>query len=191
LASFSFSEDSVGWALQSCIGGDHDGFQVYQLSDRRFRFSVASNKVGNFIYGLRDRVWPDFVCHFTLFSGEHPSITGFHHDNTHWSADSQILELAHRSSMNFCPNLDVLKASAQNDNSFHSELAKFGFLSARTVYSKPSVSQSLQFGSFEPAASPPEFSPPVNSLIFGSFSDPVFLDIQGVNGVNLYLYIYT
>jgi hypothetical protein len=51
-ASFVLSEDSVGWALQSCIGGSQRGFNVFQLSDRRFRFSVASNKVGHFIYGL-------------------------------------------------------------------------------------------------------------------------------------------
>jgi hypothetical protein len=26
-ASFPLSEESVGWALQSCIGGDHKGFK--------------------------------------------------------------------------------------------------------------------------------------------------------------------
>ena len=31
---------------------------------------VASNKVGHFIYGLHDRVWPDFVCHFSLYRGD-------------------------------------------------------------------------------------------------------------------------
>ena len=61
LASFKLSVESVGLALQCCIGGDHVGFRVYQLSDRRFRFSLASSKVGHFIYGLKDRVWPDFV----------------------------------------------------------------------------------------------------------------------------------
>ena len=67
-ASFSLSEDSVGLALQCCIGGDNLGFNVFKLSDRRFRFSVASSKVDHFIYGLKDRVWPDFVCHFSLFT---------------------------------------------------------------------------------------------------------------------------
>jgi hypothetical protein len=42
-ASFSLTEESVGLALQCCIGGDRAGFRVYRLSDRRFRFSVASN----------------------------------------------------------------------------------------------------------------------------------------------------
>ena len=63
-ASFPLSEELVVLALQCCIGGDHKGFKVFQLSDRRFRFSVASNRVGHFIYGLKDRIWPDFVCHF-------------------------------------------------------------------------------------------------------------------------------
>ena len=71
-ACFPLNEETVGLALQCCLGGDRLGFRVFQLSDKRFRFSVASIRVGHFIYGLRDRVWPDFVCHFTLFRG-HPS----------------------------------------------------------------------------------------------------------------------
>jgi hypothetical protein len=76
-SSFQLSEESVGLALQCCIGGDHLGFKVLQLSDRRFRFSVASNKVGHFIYGLRDRVWPDFICHFSLYHVNCQSALGF------------------------------------------------------------------------------------------------------------------
>jgi hypothetical protein len=67
LTSFRRTEESVGSALQCCLDGDRLGFRVYQLSDRRFRFSVASNKVGHFIYGLQDLIWPDFICHFSLF----------------------------------------------------------------------------------------------------------------------------
>jgi hypothetical protein len=87
-ASFSLSEDSVGWALQSCIGGNHQSFrvfqlsEVFQLSDCRFRFSVASNKVEHFIYGLHDRVWPYFVCHFSLFKGVHPPISGLRYSGS-------------------------------------------------------------------------------------------------------------
>ena len=54
--SFPLSVDSVGLALQSCIGGLSDGFNVMHLGDRHFRFSVASNRVGHFIFGLRDRI---------------------------------------------------------------------------------------------------------------------------------------
>ena len=90
-ASFRLSEESVGLALQCCLGGDRSGFKVYKLSDHRFRFSVASSKVGHFIYGLRDRVWPDFVCHFTLFRGIHPDQSGFRHNmDSSWSTNDQI-----------------------------------------------------------------------------------------------------
>ena len=43
-ASFPLDEDSVGLALQCCIGGDRLGMKVYKLSDRRFHFFVASKK---------------------------------------------------------------------------------------------------------------------------------------------------
>ena len=68
-ASFPLSEESVGVALQCCLGGHHLGFKVTKIFERSFRFSVAGNKVGNFIHGLKDRIWPDFVCHFHLFNG--------------------------------------------------------------------------------------------------------------------------
>ena len=76
-ASFWLDEDSVGLALQCCIGGDRSGFHVFKLSDRRFRFLVASSRVGHFVYGLNDRIWPDFICHFSLFRGIDPLRSGF------------------------------------------------------------------------------------------------------------------
>src|SRR4051812_28376969 len=59
---------SVGLALQCYIRGVALDFRVLHLGDRNNCFSVASNKVGHFIYHLKDRIWPDFVCHFNLFS---------------------------------------------------------------------------------------------------------------------------
>jgi hypothetical protein len=129
-ASFPLSEDSVGWALQSCIGGDHHGFRVFQLSDRRFRFSVASNKVGHFIYGLRDRIWPDFVCHFTLFRGDTSRSAFVEHAN---GLDKEIVEVSGRSRTLLRPNLDFLKKSAVGDQSSAKELLKFGFHLDRAV----------------------------------------------------------
>jgi hypothetical protein len=127
-ASFLLTEETVGLALQSCIGGDRHGFRVFQTSDRRFRFSVASNKVGHFIYGLRDRVWPDFVCHFSLYRGVLPSASGFFRATDYsWSSTDQNLEVAQRSPTALRPNLNFLKQSALRDQSSSSELAKFGF----------------------------------------------------------------
>src|SRR3954470_7733208 len=57
-ASFSLDSSSVGVPLQCCIGGCAEKFKVVQVDDRAFRFSVASNKVGNLIYALKDRIWP-------------------------------------------------------------------------------------------------------------------------------------
>ena len=109
-ASFALNEESVGLDLECCLGGDSSGFRVYQLSDLHFRFSAASNKVGHFIYSLRDRVWPDFVCHFTLFRGTHPSISGLGDTNSSsWRSDAQIPDVALRSRTNWKPNLNFLK----------------------------------------------------------------------------------
>jgi hypothetical protein len=163
--SFPLTEESVGLALQCCLGGLRSGFRVYQLSDRRFRFSVASNKVGHFIYGLKDRVWPNFVCHFSLFRGVHPAITGFHNGSTSWSSSEQNVVVAQRSRTKLNPKLQVLQESARNDlsGSSDAELSKFGFITKRS-YDHGSASSSKSHG---------------NSLSFGSFSDPISTDLDG------------
>jgi hypothetical protein len=129
-ASFSLTEESVGLALQCCIGGDRLGFRVFKLSDQRFCFSVTSNKVGHFIYGLKDHIWPDFVCHFSLFRGVHPRKSGFYHDSDYsWSSVDQNIVVAQRSPTKLHTNLSFLKESTLFEDSSHStlELAKFGF----------------------------------------------------------------
>ena len=83
-ASFPLSVESVGIALQCCIGGIPSGLNVKSIGERRFRFSVASNKVGHFIYHLKDRIWPDFVCHFHLFR---PTVHDYSVDVDCWHAD--------------------------------------------------------------------------------------------------------
>jgi hypothetical protein len=119
---------------------------------------VASNKVGHFIYGLKDRIWPDFVCHFSLFRGIHPRLSGFTHDlEKSWIFDDQDLVIAQRSPTKLRPRLDVLRNSAASDHSGASalELAKFGFINPNSDLS-PSKCQ--------------------NKVTFGSFSDPINLD---------------
>lgn len=83
-ASFPLSTSSVGLALQCCIGGLASGFNVIQIGDRQFHFLVASNKVGHFIYRLKDRIWPDFICHFNLFGHHHTANARVNFD---WHAD--------------------------------------------------------------------------------------------------------
>ena len=92
-ASFPLTVESVGIALQCCTGGYRVGLNVVQISPRAFRFSVANNKVGHFIYSLKDRVWPDFVCHFHLFNGrfnQAPVAASC------WHADEELPELIGR-----------------------------------------------------------------------------------------------
>ena len=94
-ASFPLTEESVALALQSCIGGISSGFRVLRLSDRRFRLSVASNRVGHYSYGLKDRIWPDFVCHFHLFRGEINS--ALDHSDNGWHANCHLSVVGSRS----------------------------------------------------------------------------------------------
>jgi hypothetical protein len=176
-SSFQLSEESVGLALQCCIGGDHLGFKVLQLSDRRFRFSVASNKVGHFIYGLRDRVWLDFICHFSLYHVNCQSALGFlNAHNEFWFLSGENIEIAQRSPTKLKPDFSVLVASAKADTSSSSrhELARFGFqIPDDRVYSPP-ASFSTRKTSNVSSSSPTNSSPA--GFIFGSFSEPVFAD---------------
>ena len=105
-ASFALTEESVGLALQCCIGGDLLGLRVFKLSDRRFRFSVASSKVGHFIYGLKDRIWPNFVCHFSLFRGCLPSVYAVPlAGDQPWFSLDELVDISQRSRTHIAPNL--------------------------------------------------------------------------------------
>jgi hypothetical protein len=137
-ASFPLSEDAVSVALECCLGGSAVGFRVVRLSDKRFRFSVASNKVGHFIYSLGERVWLDFHCSFSLFRGDGfapcflPLVNKSDNNVTPgWSSKPN----SHQNHMKWVPKssslavkvpLGVLDANAF-DGSSSAELAKFGF----------------------------------------------------------------
>ena len=97
-ASFPLTEESVVIALQCCIGGFRVGLNFLQVNPRAFRFSVANNKFGHFIYGLKDRIWPDFICHFHLFNGR---FNGFKHFDSQWHANERLETIASRSPMAF------------------------------------------------------------------------------------------
>ena len=125
-ASFPLSVEAVGVVLQCCIGGLAKGFIVKQFGDRSFRFSVASNHVGHFIYGLKDRVWPNFVCHFRLFK----ATVDYAWNGSEWHLDDVIPEVSARSPMAIRSPLGFLRKSAQGDTSSRSELAKFNLVNA-------------------------------------------------------------
>jgi hypothetical protein len=117
------------------------GFRVFQLSDRRFRFSVCSNKVGHFIYGLKDRIWPDFVCHFSLYRGD-VSLLVAPSEELAWNSTDHLVDIAHRSSISFKSSIQALRDSAGRDPlSSSAELAKFG-LDQRAIHSTCNIGSS-------------------------------------------------
>ena len=120
-ASFPLSKDSVSVALQCCIGGHPKGFKVVKLSDRSFRFSVAGNKVGHFIHGLRDRIWPDFICHFHLFNGR---FNGYTHFYNQWHVDEHLEPIAARSPVAIRYSQPVFQDMSINPSSVQT-LSKF------------------------------------------------------------------
>ena len=63
---FRLTEESVGFALQSCLGGSALGFHVSFQSNNHYRFSVANKHVGFMVYGLRRFVGKSFDVYFHL-----------------------------------------------------------------------------------------------------------------------------
>ena len=134
-ASSPLNVDSVGIALQCCIGGISSGFKVKKINQRAFKFSVANNKVGHFIYGLKDRVWPDFVCHFHLFNGRFtraPTSPDIWHadmalpglDNHRSMAISRLVQDGQSSSLGFFPGACPC-GSGEEKIWFHGALLSF------------------------------------------------------------------
>ena len=73
-------EDSVGLALQSCLGGRASDFHVSFQSHNHFRISVFSIEVGFFIYRLRRITTSQFDLYFHLWSNGMP-----HWENEKWA----------------------------------------------------------------------------------------------------------
>ncbi|TVU08508.1 hypothetical protein EJB05_41913, partial [Eragrostis curvula] len=81
-STFRLTEDSVGLALQSCLGGSAAGFHVKFLSDRHYRFSVASKAVGFHVYQLKQFIGSTFDVYFHLWND----------GVAHWERDKRIWE---------------------------------------------------------------------------------------------------
>jgi len=80
---FCLTEDSVGLALQSCLGGRALDFHVFFSSDNHFRISVFSKEVGFFIYRLRRITTSYFDLYFHLWNNGTP----------HWEREKRTWEL--------------------------------------------------------------------------------------------------
>jgi hypothetical protein len=72
---FKLNSDSVGYLLQAALRGFAAGFEVLQLSDRVFQFSVSSKAVGFHIYNSKCIDRAEFRA-FSIF-GTMVALTGF------------------------------------------------------------------------------------------------------------------
>lgn len=81
--------------------------------------------MGHLIYRLKDRIWPDFVCHFHLFNGRFAKapIT-----KSCWHADTELTDLLACRPLALKSLLDFLRPGSQEDHSSRLELNKFGLI---------------------------------------------------------------
>jgi hypothetical protein len=70
---FKLNSDSVGHLLQAALGGFVAGFEVRQLADRVFWFSVSSKAVGFHIYNSRCIDRAEFGAFFNLWNHGGPN----------------------------------------------------------------------------------------------------------------------
>jgi hypothetical protein len=70
---FKLNSVSVGHLLQAALGGLAENFEVLQLADRVFRFSVSSMAVGFHIYNLGSIERKEFRAFFNLWNRGGPN----------------------------------------------------------------------------------------------------------------------
>jgi hypothetical protein len=80
---FRLTKESVGLALQSCLGGRALDFHVQFLGTNHFRFSVFSKDVGFQIYKPRRVITSMFDVYFHLWSNGAP----------HWEHEKRLWEI--------------------------------------------------------------------------------------------------
>lgn len=81
--TFRLTEESVAFALASCLGGAPAGFHVQFLSDRHFRFSVANKRVGFHVYNIRRFIGAHFDAYFHLW----------HNGSANWECEKRLWEI--------------------------------------------------------------------------------------------------
>jgi hypothetical protein len=81
-------------ALSSCLGCTYDEIYVVKLSDRVFKFSVASKNIGFMVHNLRSFACPQFVCYFHLWGRGGPNwqkeeLLWYTEEDANWSTISR------------------------------------------------------------------------------------------------------
>jgi hypothetical protein len=154
--TFRLTEDSVAFALASCLGGAPAGFHVHFLSDRHFRFSVANKSVGFHVYNLRRFIGNHFDAYFYLWSN----------GAAHWEREKRLWELEQEKEWS-----KVLSRSQKRIAKSNKKVCFAPTASQRSAFKHPEVQPaSLFFGQFKVPI--PDQIPAKQS--FGSFtrSDP-------------------
>ncbi|CAN6328738.1 unnamed protein product [Urochloa humidicola] len=72
-STLRLNEDSVSLALQSCIGGVANDFNVVHLSGAMFHFTVSSKAIGLLIYNLKYYKCALFAIFFALWGNGGPN----------------------------------------------------------------------------------------------------------------------
>ena len=136
---FQLNEDTVGIALQSCLGGIASEFQVAYQSHNHFRFSVSCKYIGFKIYKLRRFTGRSFDVYFHLWSNGAP----------HWEREKRLWEEEERKLWSTV----VSKHQKKQTKSASKKKVHFANnLLARSPVSKSRPSEvisALKFGSFK------------------------------------------
>lgn len=151
---FRLTEDSVGIALQSCLGGRASDFHVQFLSTNHFRFSVFSKNVGFEIYKLRRIITSMFDVYFHLWNNGAP----------HWEREKRAWEIEQEKEWT-----KILSKSTKREEKRKEKVQKRVHFAKKLVQSPPKVKSqpqiSLTFGSFTSCVDP-QLSASRN-LVFG------------------------
>lgn len=148
---FRLTEESVGLALESCLGGRASEFHVQFLSTNHFRFSVFSKEVGFAIYKLRRVITSTFDVYFHLWSNGAP----------HWEREKRLWEIEQEEEWT-----KILSKSSHREEK--KKVQKRVHFAKNLVQSPPKVTFqpiSLSFGSFSCQVYPESNSK--EKLVFG------------------------
>jgi hypothetical protein len=93
-AQFRLDILNASVALSSCLGCAYDEIYVVKLSDRVFKFFVASKSIGFMVHNLRSFACPQFVCYFHLWGRGGPNwqkeeLLWYAEDDANWSTISR------------------------------------------------------------------------------------------------------
>lgn len=154
---FRLTEDWVGIALQSCLGGRALDFHVQFLSTNHFRFSVFSKDVGFAIYKLRRVITSMFDVYFHLWNNGTP----------HWEREKRAWEIEQEKEWT-----KILSKSSKREAKKMEKTQKHVHFAKKIIQSPPKVKFephiSLAFGSFISRIDP-QFSAS-RKLVFGRHS---------------------